>query len=310
IYAITEELSLVVAILRDNFTAHCGNAFACLSTRLLGSSLAFQELKGLILKATLTIIAFSYVFDIANQAFSVEEDAVNKPTRPIPSGRLSRGGAYARWLLSWILFPVLVYFAVSLRATSVLVLWEVWVFIFYVWPKVEYWWVRNIFTAVGAILQLTLLDTMLTDTLLTHDAISHEAKTSLKWILFIWLFMTIHIQEFQDMEGDRHAGRKTLPLVLCPKGQFWLRVATAVFIGATPVVSIALFRSCLLSSWTMLSPGLLLLALCHLLSMLTVAVRLVTLPFKEADKATYKYYYILATYLMLHMYANVQRAVC
>ncbi|PYH81198.1 hypothetical protein BO82DRAFT_375096 [Aspergillus uvarum CBS 121591] len=298
ISAITSELSLTSALLGDNFTAHCGNAVACLSARLSDSSLSVQQFSARLPGVCLAILAFAYVFDIANQAFSVEEDSLNKPHRPIPSGIMSMEGGYTRWLLSWILFPILLHLTVGFQATTFLVLWEVWVLLFYVWPKFNNWAARNLFTAVGAVLQLSLLEALLTDLNLPS-----MEESSLRWLLFSWLVTTIHVQEFHDMDGDRKAGRQTLPLVLDQRGQFWLRGATATLIACTAISNGLRVDYATVS----LEPALLLLGLCHLLSMLTVAVRLVKLPFKEADKVTYKYYYTLATYTMLHFHVCAAR---
>ncbi|KAB8224230.1 UbiA prenyltransferase family-domain-containing protein [Aspergillus novoparasiticus] len=297
ISTLLEEAALTRALLDDNFTAHFGNAIVCLFTRLIGSGLTFEQLKDMFPGIILTVFAFSYSFDIANQAFAVEEDSTNKPNRPIPSGKLTRDGAYRRWLLSWIISLALVGLEVGFRAALVLFAWEVWVALFYVWPKFQNWVARNLFTAVGATIQLRLLDGVLEKTLP-----SFRANSSLTWLLFTWLVWTIHVQEFHDMEGDERVGRQTLPLVVGHRGQFPLRVVTAMIIGGTGISSIVLAQL-----WLTSNPVLLCLGLGHILFMLTVAVRLVVLPFKEADKITYKYYYTLATYSLLLFHQHTER---
>ncbi|KAE8420829.1 UbiA prenyltransferase family-domain-containing protein [Aspergillus pseudocaelatus] len=297
ISALLEEAALTRALLDDNSTAHIGNAIVCFSTRLIGSDLTFGQLKTMLPGMALTTFAFSYTFDIANQTFSVEEDTINKPNRPIPSGRLSINGAYTRWLLSWVISLAVIGLTVSLQAALVLLQWEMWVSLFYVWPKFQNWVARNLFTAVGATIQLRLLDTVLVKAIP-----SFRADSSLMWLLFTWLAWTIHVQEFHDTEGDQRVGRQTLPLIVGRRGQFPLRVLTAMIIGGTGVSSIVLAPI-----WRTLNPAMLYLGLAHLLFMLTVAVRLVVLPFKEADKVTYKYYYILATYSMLLFHQHTGR---
>lgn len=42
----------------------------------------------------------------------------------------------------------------------------------------------------------------------------------------LWLFGTIHVQGFHDIEGDRASGRRTLPIVLSPAGLVRLRQLT------------------------------------------------------------------------------------
>lgn len=237
---------------------------------------------------TLAVFAFAYTFDIANQAFSVAEDSINKPNRPIPSGKMSVGGAYARWLLSWLILPVAIYATAGPRAATQLIFWEVWTFGFYVWPKCDNWIARNTFTAVGAVTQLGLLDAVI-----VHATPWSNIRDSLEWLLFFWLLVTIHVQEFHDMEGDKISGRQTLPLLMDPRSRFWLRVATAVVIAVTVMVNITFIN--LTNNFEISCT----LGLFHVASMSVLAVRLVMLRTKEADKVTYKYYYTLATYIML-----------
>jgi 4-hydroxybenzoate polyprenyltransferase len=297
-----EEMQLTIAILGSNWTAHCGNSVACLCARFFSASFPPKHLVGLLPGMTIITFVFSYSFDIANQAFSVEEDAINKPDRPVVSGRLAIKGAYARWFLSWILFPVLTYFMVDSSTATILILWEFWVLVFYVWPKVDHWIARNIFTALGAVLQLSLLDAFLTKALPAY-----QANTSLARLLFSWLVMTIHVQEFHDMEGDRATGRRTLPLLLGPRGQLVLRAATATIMAGTAVVNLLRAHMYWSQSIHSMPADMIGLAGCHLASMIIVAIRLITMRWKEADKVTYKYYYTLATYMMLLFHASIEK---
>lgn len=49
-------------------------------------------------------------------------------------------------------------------------------------------------------------------------------------IFAIWIQATIHIQDFHDVEGDRKAGRKTLPVVLEESTLVLVRHVTAQFL--------------------------------------------------------------------------------
>lgn len=296
-----EEMQLTIGLLRSNWTAHCGNSVACLSTRFFSASCTPRDLVGLLPGVTIITFTFSYSFDIANQAFSVEEDAINKPDRPIVSGRLAIEGAYARWFLSWIMFPILTYLMVDSSAAIILVLWELWITVFYVWPKVDHWVARNIFTALGAVLQLGLLDALLSEALPAY-----QVNNSLARLLFFWLIMTIHVQEFHDMEGDRATGRRTLPLLLGPRGQMVLRATTATVMVVTAVANLLRARMFWGGSTHSMPADIIGLAGCHIASMIIAAIRLITMRWKEADEVTYKYYYTLATYMMLLFHANVE----
>ena len=296
VFAVLAEKSIIEGLLGDNLTAHCGIALASFSTRLHYLGILPEQLKSLFPDMVLAIIAFAYTFDIANQAFSVEEDSINKPHRPIPSGQMSQEGAYIRWALSWSLFPTEICMTTGPVAATLLLSWEAWTFLFYVWPKFDNWVARNAFTAVGAVIQLHLIDSVL-----AHHVPSFKNESSLGYVIFSWLFMTIHVQEFHDMEGDRNTGRQTLPLLLSSRGRFWLRVGTAVMMVMAAVASVTLTGHRCSSLHSVCFLG-----LCLLLSTSVLSMRLVVLRRKEADKVTYKYFYFLATYIMLLFHAHIE----
>ncbi|KAJ7840007.1 hypothetical protein B0H13DRAFT_1910918 [Mycena leptocephala] len=52
-------------------------------------------------------LLYIYSFDIANQINGIAEDRVNKPDRPLPSGRVSLQGAYIRWYITTVAYLLL-----------------------------------------------------------------------------------------------------------------------------------------------------------------------------------------------------------
>ncbi|RDB18515.1 hypothetical protein Hypma_000227 [Hypsizygus marmoreus] len=50
------------------------------------------------------LISYVYFFNISNQITGLEEDRVNKPDRPIPSGMVTMEGAKLRWILALAAF--------------------------------------------------------------------------------------------------------------------------------------------------------------------------------------------------------------
>ena len=56
----------------------------------------------------------------------------------------------------------------------------------------------------------------------------------------LWLFATIHMQDFHDVEGDRAAGRKTLPIVSSALQLGHLRRFTAVLTVVAAMLFVAL----------------------------------------------------------------------
>ncbi|KAJ5617017.1 hypothetical protein N7537_002131 [Penicillium hordei] len=216
------ELHITWALLRDNATAHLGNAVACLTARLVASPLAPIQYLEIIPPFALATIAFAYVFDIANQITSIEEDAINKPFRPIPAGLLTKEEASRRWFLSWSL-PAIAVLCISGRDAAVYLV--IWVALHYAWPRFNHWVMRNAFTAVGVTIQLKLLDAVISHAVPTIQMVPH-----LDVLLFLWFALTIHIQEFHDVEGDRQQKRQTLPLILPPKAVDLLRAGTGLLI--------------------------------------------------------------------------------
>jgi len=59
--------------------------------------IAFYNILIRILRTLLGVALFIYQFDLSNQITGVEEDRINKPTRPIPSQIISVDQAQRRW---------------------------------------------------------------------------------------------------------------------------------------------------------------------------------------------------------------------
>ncbi|KJZ74734.1 hypothetical protein HIM_05851 [Hirsutella minnesotensis 3608] len=172
-------------------------------------------------------LAFGYVFELANQtpAASVKEDRLNHPERPIPSGLLSVEGARVRWLVSWLLAPLATARLYGAPAAAYLIVWQVWVLIFYAWPRWRHWASKSLFNGVSALLALRIHDTILSH--LVPGWSLHGPGADLA--IAAWILCTIHIQDFCDIEGDRSAGRRTLPIVLDSSGRRVVRLSTAAF---------------------------------------------------------------------------------
>lgn len=165
----------------------------------------------------------------------------------------------------------------------------------YAWPRFNHWFMRNAFTAVGVTIQLKLLDAVISHAVPTIQMVSH-----LDILLFLWFALTIHVQEFHDVEGDRQQKRQTLPLILPPKAVDLLRAGTGFLIITEACVSLVVRISLLLHTPSLLriSTGVV-----HLVLATILATRLVVSSSKEMDQVTYHYYYFLATYTMVFFHA-------
>jgi 4-hydroxybenzoate polyprenyltransferase len=186
----------------------------------------------LIAKVLFAAFANEYVFEICKQTLSPEEDARNRPSRPIPAGLLSVRGGYIRWIACWTIAPAVLVALGSPAAASNLVATMAWTFFCYACPRPPHWFWKNLYTPVALFFVLRILDSLV----VLHIAHS-EMAAHLDGSFCLWLFATIHMHDFHDVEGDRAAGRKTLPIVLSTLQLGYLRL----FIAAVTVAAAMLF---------------------------------------------------------------------
>lgn len=156
-----------------------------------------------ITKSAILSFLLLYTFTISNQINGIEEDRLNKPDRPIVSGRVSLWGAYAR------------YFMISIGA---LVLSR--------GMRVEAGAI--IFMLIGAVHNFTKLSSfgpakdLLTTCVLLGGLYSAwqlgggNRRKGVEWIACIAANMlsSISVQDLRDIVGDAATGRRTTPLML------------------------------------------------------------------------------------------------
>jgi 4-hydroxybenzoate polyprenyltransferase len=205
-----------------------------LASRMLTAS--YIERPGvLIAKVLFAAFANAYVFEICNQTLSPLEDARNRPSRPIPAGLLSVRGGYMRWIACWTVAPAGLAALGSPAGASNLVMTMAWTLFCYAWPKPPHWFWRNLYTPVALFFLLRILDSLV----VLHIPHSGMAA-SLDGAFCAWLFATIHMQDFHDVEGDRTAGRKTLPIVLSALQLRYLRRFTVALTVAAAMAFVVL----------------------------------------------------------------------
>ena len=227
----------MILITHKLFQSNAFAIFGCFIVGIFARCIAVPLSTEVICKITfhilLTTFCFTYCFEIAQQSTSVKEDEMNKPNRPIPSGILSLQSAYRRWTASWLAFPSLLHFLYGRQPVTYLIIWNAWVFYNYVWPKPTDWFFRNAFSAIGLFLIYRL-----------ENAVICQAIP--QWSVSIWpdvalsvyAMLTIHLQEFHDVKGDRIAGRRTLPIILGPVGQLRLRYGTGILVGTCGIIAV------------------------------------------------------------------------
>ncbi|KAF7585645.1 hypothetical protein BBP40_010410 [Aspergillus hancockii] len=251
------------------------------------------------IKTFVCFVCHLYVFEIVNQVLSIDEDIANKPHRPIPAGLLSIPGAYRRWLLSWVLGPVIASHIAGPEAAALFGAYQAWVYFCYVWPKINHWIFRNAFASIGTYNMFRLVDTIALSEIPSFPVMSTKGLIALS----AWVMTTVHMQEFHDAEGDRRMKRRTLPVVVGPRGERILRAGTALLvIGCGVVLSIAT-ASCIQSvdvrNWSWIVVGLVITSITHIVFACMVGIRCVWQGGVAFDRKTYKQFYMLVAYTMV-----------
>lgn len=226
-------------------------------------------------------ISSAYIFDIANQSTSPEEDKINKPYRPIPAGLISVNEARTRWALSWLAGSILTYYLLGTWSMWHMLHWQVLVFILYAYPAWQSWFMRSYFAAAGYAILGRLLNEML-----TKHTKGWDVSLYTELCIFFWFLATVHIQEFHDVEGDRKSGRKTLPVLLSPGQLHVLRACTSTFF----VIFSLILYACAYQRRTT-QPLVLLLGLLQQVLSCVVAYRVLFSTSRSMDKRTYIFYY-------------------
>ncbi|KAJ3534808.1 hypothetical protein NM688_g7078 [Phlebia brevispora] len=177
-------------------------------------------------------------FCVSNQSLCPEEDAQNKPFRPIPSGHITIEQARR---VRWVLIPVCL--AVS-TCCGVLVPGITLTIHFILHNELRLdanWITRNVLNALG----YCAFDSGASG-IVDVDASSHSATATARHLSFMIILTTIHAQDFRDEAGDRNEGRETIPIVMPAAGRlsmpvtllFWSLVLTVgwcrnIILGAT-----------------------------------------------------------------------------
>ncbi|KAK7960559.1 hypothetical protein PG996_011205 [Apiospora saccharicola] len=289
--AILHELDVTERLLRSNLG---GSVFVFLGGLLARLLCAASPLLSIAIEATLKILAVgficSYAFEICNQTTSPEEDAVNKPYRPIPAGLLTIHQARFRWLLSWLLSPLALYCFHGAWAATHMLEFEALVAFCYVWPRWFSWFMRNLFVSLIYLIQARILNVAL-------GAAVPDWNLSVYIDLAVsaWAMGTVHVQEFHDLEGDRKSDRKNLPMLLSPRGLRLLRAGTSIYLVAFgTALALAGFQK-MDQDNILIGP----MSALQLTAFVTLAYKVWASTGPEMDRATFYTWYYVPVFLIL-----------
>ena len=149
------------------------------------------------LSAAFTAVAGNIINDI----FDIEIDKVNRPDRPLPSGKLSNKGALVLYFIYLLLSLILSWF-INLPAFIIVAVTN---YLLYLYSE----YLKRI-PLVG-----NILVALLTGLVFIYGGVAVE-KTSAAIIPAIFAFLVNLIREIikdmQDVEGDKKVGYKTFPI--------------------------------------------------------------------------------------------------
>ncbi|KAF9073086.1 UbiA prenyltransferase family-domain-containing protein [Rhodocollybia butyracea] len=198
---------------------------------LPSSSRIFQSYLLLIVWLT----PYVYWFNLWNQITGIEEDRIDKPDRPIPSGKVTVVGAKIRWAVALTVFLSVAAYEPTLRPQTIC--WVLTSVMHCATPLGNHWFGKNcIAMTTGA---WALLGG-------SWKAIAPLTPRTEHFILAVslWAGLLTSIQDLRDMKGDAAIGRKTLPLVLgssrCRRIiTFFLIPASLLVLWGSGILSIA-----------------------------------------------------------------------
>ncbi|KAJ7446936.1 UbiA prenyltransferase family-domain-containing protein [Mycena galericulata] len=173
-------------------------------------SVEFRRIPLLILWIWIHLLQFT----AANQMLSHDEDALNKPYRPIPAGLITTEQTR---VLRWVLVPICLFISVTsdvfYPGLSLAV-----AFIAYNELGLDnHWFTKNLLNAIG----LVSWNIGAANISSGGQAFKNEECWVAPYFSAALIISTIHIQDFRDVVGDRKAGRTTFPIAM-PEYSRWI----------------------------------------------------------------------------------------
>ena len=205
---------------------------AALSKQLLPSDPEHRQVYS-VLGRLPSVLFFNWsnllIFDLANQRLpgSVKEDMINKPWRPIPTGRISQRQTRHLMLIA-IPLVILSNSALSVWKETALLFSLTWIYND-LGGGDENWLVRNAIIAIAFFLYNL-------GSLKVASGTSGQAEHLMGSAAFGWtaaisavILTTMHVQDLKDQEGDRTHNRQTAPLVLGESLARWTIAVPVLF---------------------------------------------------------------------------------
>ncbi|WP_162946216.1 UbiA family prenyltransferase [Chitinophaga barathri] len=244
-------------------------------------SKAWQELPLFLLYSLLYAWLYILTFCLSNQLAGIEEDRINKPYRPLVTGLVTVKQTRYR-LIAYNLIYLVIAYQLEIFWFSV-----AWIFVslklnLFGWS--DHWATKNL---LGMTLGTVILFNVQWRIAQLHQPISGETQLYFLF-LSLWAGFALPLQDMRDQDGDRKAGRKTLPIAL---GDQKARIVLATHFS---LLSPFLFLAAMLTQVPLPTLvgnvwGLILLAL-QVLIHLAIAYRIIKYRNANSDHKTYLCY--------------------
>lgn len=164
-----------------------------------------------------------FQFNASNQSYSANEDILNKPWRPVPSGRIGVKDSRAlRWGLMIFCLGFSSLFSLNVVMTSgiytvLLVMHDD----FHLSHNPIF---KNLFNT-GGYVAFELGTSLILSRESSLDGMSIKALSCSALVILL----TIHAQDFADVNGDRRSGRRTLPIIAPEASRIYMLCALPLF---------------------------------------------------------------------------------
>ena len=215
-----------------------GVAFTLVAAKHHGSSAS--DCVSAVLWALIYFFHYIYSFNLSNQYTGAEEDKINKPDRPIPSGLVTVEGARFRWYIITVSYLVV---GVAIGNVWSSLLWILDYLVYHHCGLSEHWFTKNsIFLPVGCVVMEWAAWTIVTGSIWMDQ----------ESVLFFGLVTLYggtqgYLQDFRDVKGDIKVRRKTMPVQFGMSVSIYFQIF--LFIAQFAIFYSVMFSIQPLTSW-------------------------------------------------------------
>ena len=150
---------------------------------------------------------YQYSFNLCSQIAGIEEDKIDKPDRPIPSGLLTIQGAKHRWYVVTALY-IIAGIAIGNVWSSLLWITTTLMYCYGGWDK--HWFTKNcVAMPLGVVAQ-----SCASWSIVNGSSGMNQQYAVFLGVMALYVGATANMQDLRDTKGDYQGKRKTMPIQL------------------------------------------------------------------------------------------------